>query len=299
MANIQKRKGIILAGGSGTRLYPVTQSISKQLLPVYDKPMIYYPLSTLMLAGIQDILIISTPDDTPRFESLLGDGSQWGLNISYKIQPSPDGLAQAFILGDTFIGNDLSALVLGDNIFYGHDFNELLSNAMKRENGATVFAYHVHDPERYGVAEFDKSNKVLSLEEKPKNQKSNYAVTGLYFYDKDVVAMAKSLKPSARGELEITDLNRLYLEKQKLNIEIMGRGYAWLDTGTHDSLLEASQFIATLENRQGLKVSCPEEISYRRGWINASQLERLAAPLSKNGYGQYLQRVLKEKSSNK
>ena len=295
MANIQKRKGIILAGGSGTRLYPVTQSISKQLLPVYDKPMIYYPLSTLMLAGIQDILIISTPDDTPRFESLLGDGSQWGLNISYKIQPSPDGLAQAFILGDTFIGNDLSALVLGDNIFYGHDFNELLSNAMKRENGATVFAYHVHDPERYGVAEFDKSNKVLSLEEKPKNPKSNYAVTGLYFYDKDVVAMAKSLKPSARGELEITDLNRLYLEKQKLNIEIMGRGYAWLDTGTHDSLLEASQFIATLENRQGLKVSCPEEISYRRGWINASQLERLAAPLSKNGYGQYLQRVLKEK----
>ncbi len=295
MANIQKRKGIILAGGSGTRLYPVTQSISKQLLPVYDKPMIYYPLSTLMLAAIQDILIISTPDDTPRFESLLGDGSQWGLNISYKVQPSPDGLAQAFILGDTFIGNDLSALVLGDNIFYGHDFNELLGNAMTRIDGATVFAYHVQDPERYGVAEFDKSNKVLSLEEKPKNPKSNYAVTGLYFYDKDVVAMAKSLKPSARGELEITDLNRLYLEKQKLNVEIMGRGYAWLDTGTHDSLLEASQFIATLENRQGLKVSCPEEISYRRGWINANQLEKLAAPLSKNGYGQYLQRVLKEK----
>ena len=295
MANIQKRKGIILAGGSGTRLYPVTQSISKQLLPVYDKPMIYYPLSTLMLAGIQDILIISTPDDTPRFESLLGDGNQWGLNISYKVQPSPDGLAQAFILGDTFIGNDLSALVLGDNIFYGHDFNELLVNAMKRESGATVFAYHVHDPEHYGVAEFDKSNKVLSLEEKPKNPKSNYAVTGLYFYDKDVVAMAKSLKPSLRGELEITDLNRLYLEKQKLNVEIMGRGYAWLDTGTHDSLLEASQFIATLENRQGLKVACPEEISYRRGWINASQLEMLAAPLSKNGYGRYLQRVLNEK----
>ena len=295
MANIQKRKGIILAGGSGTRLYPVTQSISKQLLPVYDKPMIYYPLSTLMLAGIQDILIISTPDDTPRFESLLGDGTQWGLNISYKVQPSPDGLAQAFILGDTFIGNDLSALVLGDNIFYGHDFNELLSNAMQRESGATVFAYHVHDPERYGVAEFDKTNKVLSLEEKPQHPKSNYAVTGLYFYDKDVVAMAKSLKPSARGELEITDLNRLYLDKQKLNVEIMGRGYAWLDTGTHDSLLEASQFIATLENRQGLKVSCPEEISYRRGWINESQLEKLAAPLSKNGYGQYLQRVLKEK----
>ncbi len=295
MANIQKRKGIILAGGSGTRLYPATQSISKQLLPVYDKPMIYYPLSTLMLAGIQDILIISTPDDTPRFESLLGDGSQWGLNITYKVQPSPDGLAQAFILGDTFIGNDLSALVLGDNIFYGHDFNELLSNAMRREIGATVFAYHVHDPERYGVAEFDTQNKVLSLEEKPKNPKSNYAVTGLYFYDKDVVAMAKSLKPSPRGELEITDLNRLYLEKEKLNVEIMRRGYAWLDTGTHDSLLEASQFIATLENRQGLKVSCPEEISYRLGWINASQLEKLAAPLSKNGYGQYLQRVLKEK----
>ena len=295
MANIQKRKGIILAGGSGTRLYPVTQSISKQLLPVYDKPMIYYPLSTLMLAGIQDILIISTPDDTPRFESLLGDGSQWGLNISYKVQPSPDGLAQAFILGDTFIGNDLSALILGDNIFYGHDFNDLLGHAMTRESGATVFAYHVHDPERYGVAEFDNTNKVLSLEEKPKNPKSNYAVTGLYFYDKDVVAMAKSLKPSPRGELEITDLNRLYLEKEKLNVEIMGRGYAWLDTGTHDSLLEASQFIATLENRQGLKVSCPEEIAYRRGWINASQLEKLAAPLSKNGYGQYLQRVLKEK----
>ena len=292
---LKKRKGIILAGGSGTRLYPVTQSISKQLLPVYDKPMIYYPLSTLMLAGIQDILIISTPDDTPRFESLLGDGSQWGLNISYKVQPSPDGLAQAFILGDTFIGNDLSALVLGDNIFYGHDFNELLTNAMQRDDGATVFAYHVHDPERYGVAEFDKTNKVLSLEEKPKTPKSNYAVTGLYFYDKDVVSMAKSLKPSARGELEITDLNRLYLEKQKLNVEIMGRGYAWLDTGTHDSLLEASQFIATLENRQGLKVSCPEEISFRNGWITASELQKLAAPLSKNGYGQYLQRILNEK----
>ncbi|WP_422682888.1 glucose-1-phosphate thymidylyltransferase RfbA [Candidatus Methylopumilus universalis] len=292
---MQKRKGIILAGGSGTRLYPVTQSISKQLLPVYDKPMIYYPLSTLMLAGIQDILIISTPDDMPRFESLLGDGSQWGLNISYKEQPSPDGLAQAFILGDTFVGNDLSALILGDNIFYGHDFSDLLGNAMTRDDGATVFAYHVHDPERYGVAEFDKENKVLSLEEKPKNPKSNFAVTGLYFYDKDVVTMAKSLKPSARGELEITDLNRLYLEKEKLNVEIMGRGYAWLDTGTHDSLLEASQFIATLENRQGLKVSCPEEISYRRGWINANQLEKLAAPLSKNGYGHYLQRVLKEK----
>ena len=295
MANIQKRKGIILAGGSGTRLYPLTKSISKQLLPVYDKPMIYYPLSTLMLSGIQDILIISTPDDTPRFESLLGDGNQWGLNISYKVQPSPDGLAQAFILGDTFIGNDLSALVLGDNIFYGHDFNELLGNAMQRESGATVFAYHVHNPERYGVAEFDSTNKVLSLEEKPLKPKSNYAVTGLYFYDKDVVEMAKSLKPSPRGEHEITDLNRLYLKKQKLNVEIMGRGYAWLDTGTHDSLLEASQFIATLENRQGLKVSCPEEISYRQGWINASQLEKLAAPLSKNGYGHYLKKVLQEK----
>ena len=307
MVNIQKRKGIILAGGSGTRLYPVTHSISKQLLPVYDKPMIYYPLSTLMLAGIQDILIISTPDDTPRFESLLGDGTQWGLNISYKVQPSPDGLAQAFILGDTFIGNDLSALVLGDNIFYGHDFNELLGNATQRDDGATVFAYHVHDPERYGVVEFDEDCNVVSLDEKPTLPKSNYAVpglyfydnndavTGLYFYDKDVVAMAKSLKPSARGELEITDLNRLYLDKQKLNVEIMGRGYAWLDTGTLDSLLEASQFIATLENRQGLKVSCPEEISYRQGWITASQLEKLAAPLSKNGYGEYLQRVLKEK----
>ena len=297
MQNFKKRKGIILAGGSGTRLYPVTQSISKQLLPVYDKPMIYYPLSTLMLAGIQDILIISTPNDTPLFESLLGDGSQWGLNISYKVQPSPDGLAQAFILGETFIGNDLSALVLGDNIFYGHDFNELLLNAMKRDDSATVFAYHVNDPERYGVAEFNKNNKVLSLEEKPKNPKSKYAVTGLYFYDNNVVSMAKSLKPSARGELEITDLNRLYLEKDKLNVEIMGRGYAWLDTGTHDSLLEASQFIATLENRQGLKVSCPEEISYRRGWISASQLEKLAAPLSKNTYGQYLQRILKEKNN--
>jgi glucose-1-phosphate thymidylyltransferase len=295
LANIQKRKGIILAGGSGTRLYPVTQSISKQLLPIYDKPMIYYPLSTLMLAGIQDILVISTPDDTPRFESLLGDGGQWGLSIQYKAQPSPGGLAQAFILGDSFIGNDLSALVLGDNIFYGHDFNELLGKAMTRSDGATVFAYHVHDPERYGVAEFDKQNKVLSLEEKPENPKSNYAVTGLYFYDKDVVSMAKILKPSARGELEITDLNQLYLEKEKLNVEIMGRGYAWLDTGTHESLLEASQFIATLENRQGLKVSCPEEISFRRGWINATQLEELAAPLLKNGYGQYLQRILKEK----
>jgi glucose-1-phosphate thymidylyltransferase len=291
----KKRKGIVLAGGTGTRLYPVTQAISKQLLPVYDKPMIYYSLSTLMLAGIQDILIISTPQDIPRFESLLGDGSQWGIHIQYKIQPSPDGLAQAFILGESFIGNDLSALVLGDNIFYGHDFNALLSNAMTREEGATIFAYHVHDPERYGVAEFDRTNKVLSLEEKPKHPKSNYAVTGLYFYDAEVVTLAKSLRPSVRGELEITDLNRLYLEKQKLNVEMMGRGYAWLDTGTHDSLLEASQFIATLENRQGLKVACPEEISYRQGWISATQLESLAAPLSKNGYGQYLQKILKEK----
>ncbi len=295
MENFKKRKGIVLAGGSGTRLYPMTQCISKQLLPVYDKPMIYYPLSTLMLAGIQDILIISTTIDISRFESLLGDGSQWGLNISYKVQPSPDGLANAFILGEEFIGNDLSALVLGDNIFYGHDFNELLLNAMARDDSATVFVYHVNDPERYGVAEFDKNNKVLSLEEKPKNPKSNYAVTGLYFYDNNVVSMAKSLKPSARGELEITDLNRLYLEKDKLSVEIMGRGYAWLDTGTQDSLLEASQFIATLENRQGLKISCPEEISYRRGWINGSQLEKLAAPFSKNTYGKYLQRILKEK----
>ncbi len=295
MANSQKRKGIILAGGSGTRLYPVTRNISKQLLPVYDKPMIYYPLSTLMLAGIQDILIISTPDDTPRFECLLGHGDQWGLNIQYKVQQSPDGLAKAFILGDKFIGNDLSALVLGDNIFYGHDLNDLLMSATNRQDGATIFAYHVQDPERYGVAQFDKFNKILSLEEKPKNPKSNFAVTGLYFYDNDVIAMAKSLKPSARGELEITDLNQLYLDKQKLNVEIMGRGYAWLDTGTHDSLLEASQFIATLQNRQGLKVSCPEEISYRHGWINASQLERLATPLFKNEYGQYLQRILQEK----
>ena len=294
MANIQKRKGIILAGGSGTRLYPVTQSISKQLLPVYDKPMIYYPLSTLMLAGIQDILIISTPDDTPRFESLLGDGSQWGLNISYKVQPSPDGLAQAFILGDTFVGNDLSALVLGDNIFYGHDFKELLSNAMVRCDGATVFAYHVGDPERYGVAEFDKENKVLSLEEKPKNPKSNYAVTGLYFYDKDVVAMAKSLKPSPRGELEITDLNRVYLEKKKLTMKNLGRGMAWLDTGTHESLLEASNFIATIEHRQGLKVACLEEIAFLKGYINVDQLREMAARLSKNGYGKYLLRIAKD-----
>jgi glucose-1-phosphate thymidylyltransferase len=288
------RKGIILAGGSGTRLYPVTQTISKQLLPVYDKPMIYYPLTTLMLGGMRDILIISTPEDTPRFESLLGDGSQWGVNFQHKVQPSPDGLAQAFLLGEEHIGNDPSALILGDNIFYGHDLQELLQSAHKRETGATVFTYHVHDPERYGVAEFDRNNQVISLEEKPAQPKSNFAVTGLYFYDEQVVDLAKSLKPSPRGELEITDLNKLYLSQKNLNVEIMDRGYTWLDTGTHDSLLDAGQFISTIENRQGLKVACPEEVAYRQSWISASQLEDLAKPLLKNQYGQYLMKVLSE-----
>ena len=290
---LPKRKGIVLAGGTGTRLYPITQTVSKQLLPVFDKPMIYYPLSTLMLAGIQDILIISTPHDVGNYQKLLNDGKQWGLNISYAEQPTPDGLAQAFIIGETFIGNDCSALVLGDNIFHGHDLHLLLTRAMARTEGASVFAYHVHDPERYGVVEFDTKGNVINLEEKPKKPKSHYAVTGLYFYDQRVTEYTKSLKPSVRNELEITDLNRIYLENNTLNVELLGRGFAWLDTGTPESWLDEIQFVAAIENRQGLKIACPEEIAFKQNWINEEQLERLAQPLARNGYGQYLLEVLK------